>query len=579
MNHLVKIEKINVMKIKASYKIAVLLVMMIMAGCSEEWLEEKPPHLIATASLYTNLAGIETGLNGLYGLFRQEREGSEGNGGVSPYTSNPNALRVELAMNGTDNMCTNVPDRFSLVAANWGERNSPGNTQITSNFIWLYTTINAANTIINHAKTNEDIDWTGGQGTPEESKNRVIAEATAIRALAYRHLTYGWGDVPFTIVESVGSAIKTDWERTPVEQVRKQIISDLLFAQEHIPVEPVVRGKISKGAVQHYLAEMYLAVNKPDSALYWADQVINTPKYILITERYGVKKTSPGVPFMDMFTDGNSNREEGNTEALWVWQNAYGVTGDGDNIMRRWHISEYAKIKIGNVVPLQFTIERGGRGVSRMSLTKWAIDLYEPGDDRASNFALRKYFILQDKDGNAPFKADNLPTGYKYGDTIRMNWSQPLTPLYNSKTDWPYSRKFEGTDPVNPQSSYSFNDQVYLRLADTYLLKAEAQFLLGQKTEAAETINIIRRRAHASEVSEAAISIDFILDERSRELILEEHRRYTLLRIGKLLERARLYNFHGGELMADRDVLYPIPQIVIDANLTKKMPQTEGWPD
>jgi len=577
MNHLVKIEKIYVMKTKASYKITVLLVMMIMAGCSEEWLEEKPPHLIATATLYTSLAGMETGLNGLYGLYRQEREGSEGNGGVSPYTSNPNALRVELAMNGTDNMCTNVPDRFSLVAANWGERNSPGNTQITSNFIWLYTTINAANAIINQAQINDDIDWTGGQGTPEESKNRVIAEATAIRALAYRHLTYGWGDVPFTIVESVGSAIKTDWERTPVDQVRKQIISDLLFAQMHIPVEPVVRGKISKGAVQHYLAEMYLAVNKADSAFYWADQVINTPAYKLITERYGVKKSQQGVPFMDMFLDGNSNREEGNTEALWVWQNEYGIAGAGYNIMRRWHISEYAKIKIGNVVPLQFTIERGGRGVSRLSLTKWAIDLYEPTDDRASNFAIRKYFILNDADGNAPFKADNLPIGYKYGDTIKMNSSQPLTPLYNSKVDWPYSRKFEGTDPINPQSSYSFNDQVYLRLADTYLIKAEAQFKLNQPAEAANTINILRRRAHASEVSAGQITLDFILDERSRELIYEEHRRYTLLRTGKLLERTRLHNFHGGELIGERDVLYPIPQIVIDANLTKKMSQNPGW--
>ena len=577
MNHLVKIEKIYVMKTKASYIITVLLVMMIMAGCSEEWLEEKPPHLIATATLYTSLAGMETGLNGLYGLYRQEREGSEGNGGVSPYTSNPNALRVELAMNGTDNMCTNVPDRFSLVAANWGERNSPGNTQITSNFIWLYTTINAANAIINQAQINDDIDWTGGQGTPEESKNRVIAEATAIRALAYRHLTYGWGDVPFTIVESVGSAIKTDWERTPVDQVRKQIISDLLFAQMHIPVEPVVRGKISKGAVQHYLAEMYLAVNKADSAFYWADQVINTPAYKLITERYGVKKSQQGVPFMDMFLDGNSNREEGNTEALWVWQNEYGIAGAGYNIMRRWHISEYAKIKIGNVVPLQFTIERGGRGVSRLSLTKWAIDLYEPTDDRASNFAIRKYFILNDADGNAPFKADNLPIGYKYGDTIKMNSSQPLTPLYNSKVDWPYSRKFEGTDPINPQSSYSFNDQVYLRLADTYLIKAEAQFKLNQPAEAANTINILRRRAHASEVSAGQITLDFILDERSRELIYEEHRRYTLLRTGKLLERTRLHNFHGGELIGERDVLYPIPQIVIDANLTKKMSQNPGW--
>ncbi len=563
------------MKIKISYKIATLVSMMFIAGCSEEWLEETPPHMITTVSLYTSLAGFETGLNGLYGLARQEREGSEGK--ILPYTSNPNALRVELAMNGTDNMCTNVPDRFSLVAANWGERNSPGNVQITSNFIWLYTTINAANTIISQAETRSDIDWSGGASTQEQSRNIVIAEAKAIRAWAYRHLTYGWGDVPLTLQESVGSVIRTDWERTPVADVRRQIISDLLFAEKYVPVEPVVRGKISKGAVQHYLAEMYLAINKPDSALNWANKVINTAEYKLITNRYGVKKTDPGVPFMDMFLDGNSNREEGNTEALWVWQWAYGISGGGVCIMRRWHMSQYDLINIGGVRPLKLTYERGGRGVSRMTITKWAVDLYEPYDHRASNHVIRKYFILKDAAGNAPSPADLRPAGYNYGDTIKLKWSQPLTPLYSSRTDWPYSRKFDGTDPANPGAGSSYNDQVYLRLSETYLLKAEAQFLLNQPDQAANTINILRRRANASEITAGNISLDFILDERSRELLFEEHRRYTLLRTGKWLERTRLHNFNGGQFIADRDVLYPIPQIVIDANLTKKMPQNPGW--
>lgn len=563
------------MKIKAFLKTGAVIAIMMVTACSEDWLEEKPPHMITTASLYTSRAGFETGLNGLYGLARQEREGSEGK--ILPYTSNPNALRVDLAMNGTDNMCTNVPDRFSLVAANWGERNSPGNVQITSNFIWLYTTINAANTIINQAASRTDVDWTGGENSPEESKIGVIAEARAVRAWAYRHLTYGWGDVPLTLNESIGSLIKTDWERSPADQVRKQIISDLLFAEKHVPVEPIVRGKISKGAVQHYLSEMYLVVNKPDSALYWANQVINNPAYKLVTSRYGVQKDQPGVAFMDMFLDGNSNREEGNTEALWVWEFAYGISGGGVNIMRRWHMSQYDLINIGGVRPLKLTYERGGRGVSRITITKWAIDNYEPFDDRASNFAIRKYFILKDAAGNAPAPADLLPAGYQYGDTIKLNWSQPLTPAYSSKTDWPYSRKFDGTDPANPGAGQSFNDQVYLRLGETYLLKAEALLKLNQPALAADAINILRTRAKATPVLAADIDLDFILDERSRELLFEEHRRYTLIRTGKLLERARLYNLNGGQVMAERDVLYPIPQIVIDANLTKPMAQNPGW--
>jgi hypothetical protein len=569
-------QSVTSMKTRLAHTFVIATILSVVSACSADWLSENPPHMITTTSLYSNLAGFQTGLNGLYGLVRQEREGSEG--GDPPYTSNPNALRVELAMDGTDNMCTNFADRFSLVAAYWGERNNPGNVQITSNFIWLYTTINAANTIINQAQDRTDVDWAGGSGSEEENRNSVIAEARALRAWAYRHLTFGWGDVPLNLDESLGSTIRTDWKRTPVADVRKQIIKDFLFAEKVVPVEPQVRGKISKGAIQHYLSEMYLTIGKPDSALYWADQVINNPAYKLVTSRYGVKSAELGVPFMDMFLDGNSNREEGNTEALWVWQWAYGISGGGVCIMRRWHMAQYNLITLaGGVRPLKLTYERGGRGVSRMSLTKWAIDLYEPQDDRASNFAIRKYFILKDAAGNAPAPADDLPAGYAYGDTVKLNWSQPLSPSYNSKVDWPYSRKFDGTDPANPAAAESFNDQVYLRLAETYLLKAEALFLLNRLPEAAETINVLRRRSNASEIDAGDVTMDFILDERSRELLFEEHRRYTLLRTGKWLERTRLHNMNGGQLISDRDVLYPIPQVVIDANLTDAMPQNPGF--
>ncbi len=67
------------MKIKLAYRIAVITVIVLITGCSEEWLDEKPPQLISTASLYTTLSGFEAGLNGMYALVRQEREGSDAN--------------------------------------------------------------------------------------------------------------------------------------------------------------------------------------------------------------------------------------------------------------------------------------------------------------------------------------------------------------------------------------------------------------------------------------------------------------------------------------------------------------------
>jgi starch-binding outer membrane protein, SusD/RagB family len=557
------------MNIKMNIKhIGSALLLTFVLGCSKDILDEMPPHLITTETLYTNMAGFEAGLNGVYATVREERDQI---GDID--------MKGNMFMTATDNLTSNHPitDLFDFITWRWGDANNPLNRGFSERWIWLYSIINATNTIINHAESRTDIDWYGGSGTEQQNKNRVMAEARALRALQYRHLTFAWGDVPLNLTESLGSNIRTDWERAPVAEVRRQIITDLLFAQEHIPVEPHLKGRLTKGAVQHYLAEMYLTIGKPDSALHWADRVINTPEYKLVTQRYGVRANQPGVPIMDMFYEGNENRDQGNTEALWVFQFGQNIVGGGSSIFRRWHTGRFSDWVVGGVRALVDTYERGGRGRSRQSLTKWALELYEPQDDRGSNFAIRKFFILNDEVANAPYPADRLPPGYAYGDTLWLVWNQDLSPTYNRRANWPFSRKAEGTDPHNPGVSAQWNDQVYLRLADTYLLKAEAEYLLGRAQDAANTINIIRRRSNAIEITAADVDMDFILDERSRELILEEHRRWTLLRTGKWLERTQKYNNNGGQLITARDTIFPVPQIVIDANLTKIMAQNPGY--
>lgn len=555
--------------------VLVFIVFFFAQSCSEQkWLEEDPPHLITSETLYTSLSGFEAGLNGLYALVRGEREGRDGT------TEN---LRADIAMLGTDNIVPNQRGGIGFIALTWNTRNVSTDSNLSSIFLWLYQIINAANTIINQAENRTDIDWNGAPGTEETNRTRVIAEAKALRAWAYRHLTFCWGDVPLSLEESTGSNIKTDWTRTSVAEIRNQMKADWLFAEQYLEVEPPVRGKISKGAVQHYLSELYLTTGKPDSALIWADKCINTPNYELVTQRYGVRAGQPGVTFMDMFYEGNVNREEGNTEALWVWQWEYNVVGgggDGGSIMRRYHnaTNQHVQIMVNGVVPLKHTVERGGIGIGREQPTKWAIDLYEPQDERGSNYAIRKYYILKTAAENAPAPADNLPPGYKYGDTLKLSWENDLTGLGNGVVNnYPFIRKYDTMTPDVNELRGSYNDQPYLRLAETYLLKAETQLRLGNTAGAAETINIVRRRAKASEISASDVTIDFILDERSRELIGEEHRRYTLLRTGKWLERVKAHNFRGGQTAVARDTLYPIPQIVIDANLTEKMPQNPGF--
>ena len=540
---------------------AVALALFLLAGCSIN-LEENPPHIITSDLLYSDYSGFDTGISGAYSQIRREIRGAD--------------MPFQVFVNGTDNMSPNYIWGFGNLASKWGALNNSQDETLTDTFAWLYGIVNAANTIIDRA-AREDVDWNGGPGSATDNMNYIIAEARAIRGWAYRHLTYLWGDVPLSLVESTGSSIKTDWERTPVAEVRAQIIEDFLFAQQHLPVEPIP-GRMSKGAVQTFLAEMYLVVDDPASALHWADQVINTPAYQLITQRYGIKKDEPGVPFMDMFYEGNKNREEGNTEALWVWQFGYQQVGGGSNPRARaMHLQRYMDIVIDGVQPLRITFDRGGRGKAYTAPTKWWIDSYEPQDDRASNYAIRKWFVLKDAEENAPFEADRLPPGYSYGDIIELDWSEPLTPERWEVNNWPYSRKHEGSIPDNVASDFNYDDYIATRLADTYLLKAEAQFKLNDLPGAAETINIIRSRSNASDVDAGDIDIDFILDERSRELFNEEYRRYTLLRTGKWIERTRAHNFFGGQFITERDVLFPIPQAVIDANLTSPMPQNPGF--
>ncbi|MDP3002156.1 MAG: RagB/SusD family nutrient uptake outer membrane protein, partial [Bacteroidales bacterium] len=363
------------MKILLSNIIKVALAIILVAGCSKETLVEDPPNILAAQTIFKNLDGFEAGLNGLYNIARHGRWQSE---------------KIEMALNGVDNMTSNF--RRSDIFWNWTTSNSPADGDLLETFQWLYEVINASNTIIYYA--DGDVKWSGGSDTPEGNKLRVIAEARALRAWAYKRLAYSWGDVPLTL--TMESTVKTDWERAPVAEVRKQAIRDYKFAQQYVPTEGSLPGRITKGAVQTLLAEMYLTVNKPDSALYWCDQAISNPAYKLVTARYGVKKSDPsGSPFGDMFKEGNQNRSQGNTEALWVFQFTLNSSIDErGNEMSRAEVGRYGEWKIGGNAVFAYTYERGGRGKAYFGPTKWWVDSYEKQDDRAQNYILRKYFII-----------------------------------------------------------------------------------------------------------------------------------------------------------------------------------------
>jgi hypothetical protein len=131
----------------------------------------------------------------------------------------------------------------------------------------------------------------------------------------------------------------------------------------------------------------------------------------------------------------------------------------------------------------------------------------------------------------------------------------------------------------------SIRPVIVYRLAETYLNAAEAAFMLGKTAEAVSLINTIRERAASSpasipamDITAANLSIDFILDERSRELTGENMRWLDLVRTNKLLERVRLHNKEAAPNIKDKHILRPIPQSQIDAVTTgPAYPQNPGW--
>jgi hypothetical protein len=557
------------------------LLLTVTFSCSKSFLEEKPLALIAPDNLYVNKAGFESGLYGLYSQWREERKGINGAS---------NDMAITAAVIGVDNAYSlrpagNAPEQ---VFNDFGVRLNSTDAYVRRVWDWLYRIINGANTIIDRAD-NASIVWS------DKDKKQIVGEARLIRAWAYRHLTFLYGNVPLNLKESKGSSIKTDWERTPVAEVRKAMEADLLFAEANMSDLPVVEGRASKVVAQHYLAELYLTMGDFAKAREKALAVTQNTNYSLTTARYGTQASMPGTPFTDMFLDRNSNRSQGNREALWVIQNEYLSVGGDANIMRRWWVNRYNDIRVGNPLrnPLTFSQEYGGRGLGRFAVTKFALSLYGPTDHRGGNFSYR-FFYLMNNAASLPSNANiNLaatcatpgytsgPSGGRLGvDTIRLsiNCNEPA-PNATAAPNWPSIRKWDWApgDTADVQNSSNYNDQIYLRLADTYLLLAEAQFRLNDLAGAAATINLIRARANATPITAAQVTLDFILDERSRELISEEHRRYTLLRTGTWFTRTQVNNKYAGTKIALRDTLLPIPQSVIDANLTKVMPQNAGY--
>ncbi|MCW3112916.1 MAG: RagB/SusD family nutrient uptake outer membrane protein, partial [Segetibacter sp.] len=167
-------------------------------------------------------------------------------------------------------------------------------------------------------------------------------------------------------------------------------------------------------------------------------------------------------------------------------------------------------------------------------------------------------------------------------------------------------------DVENSPKQGGHSDWYMFRLAETYLLRAEAYFWKGELGLAAADINAIRTRAGCAPITAAAVNMGTILDERARELFFEENRKTEMTRMsflfaktGKAAENGKVYslaNISESNYLYDRviaknnfyklgivtnhndkytispyHILWPVPTLAINANSNGRINQNKGY--
>ena len=549
---------------------AICSLMAILFGCSS-YLEEDLKSSLAPDNTYTSTTGFEVGSTGLYSLARAEYNtwGEQG-----AYMHN-GACVYEVLQISTD-LCRMGKVRDGSLVPFAELTLNPSTRFVESYWNWAYSLIGSANELLIYSEKNKNWDY-------PTDKAHYQAEARFFRAYAYRTLVYLYGDIPW--VETVQNPFSLTFERTPKKEVLGHIIDDLEFAKENLPTNPdaVKDGKLTTWAARHLLSEMYLL--RGDSEDYKkaeenALEVINSGYYKLVKNRYGANASEKGDYFSDMFIENNQNRSEGNTESIWVMQFQYKTVGGGVNsddwTRRAWNPQYYS------IDGFSLADTLGGRGLAQILPLKWWIGVY------GTNAT-----ITEEAEGNPEISENGI---FDKGDVrnseynIKRNWyfNNPLTlnklgqkcniddKTWQNGQLFPALTKFFYGKADNLQLTGSYKDRMKFRLAETYLLLAEAYIREGDNAKAADAINEVRRRAKVSAIAASEASMDFLLDERIRELYGEESRRFTLVRTGKLIERARKYNPEARGIIQDYHALWPIPQAVIDAN-EGAFPQNPGY--
>jgi starch-binding outer membrane protein, SusD/RagB family len=565
---------------KTLFRISAVLALLTLtvSACNEdEILQEVPLDFASPENSFVTAKDFASAINGLYDLTR----GTLSSGEHRPLD---HLYGTDIGYNGAQQL----HERFGSYPATLTPTSAP------AVFHWsqYYKLISSANIILNRlTKTT----------LSEADKKLITAQTRLFRGLAYRNLAHLYGGVPIELDEV--SSPKTDYKRASREQVYQQAAADLEVAVAGLPdINRVKDGQVSAPAANHLLAEVYVSLKRYDDAIKAATAVIANPNLALMKQRFGSLAKEPGDVYWDLFRRFNQNRNVGNTEGIWVFQYEVDIQGgvvrssalagpqfERDHAPKPWSFPYRDPKGIPPFLALGVSDNTGGRGIGRLRSTNhlaygiWAEDW---NDMRNS-----EYNMIRDVKFNNPASAWYGRKLSEFKSTFSKSFEDTVRNFYpyQSKATTPGQHPAElYVDPVLKTLNASaagttYSDQYYIRLAETYLLRAEAYLGKGDQVNAAADINVVRDRAQAKRVTPGRVTIDYILDERMRELGIEEKRRLTLNRLGLLYERTRKYcNGHPvsakfGVEVEPHNNLFPIPFSEIERNTGAVLEQNPGY--
>ena len=586
-------------------KYIIPLTLVLLGGtfsCDKEYLEPKPLSFYSPENTLNDAQGMRGALIACLRNMRYEFYGD----GAPIITEH---IFSEVAVEGTTDKSGPAQDLNLLITPD-ANLNSVDWNRIGWYWFEGYRGIRYANAVITRIDLPE---WES-----EEEKNEILGTAYFHRAYRYYRLTQQFGDVPLVLKEY--SSPKLDFYSTKREVILQKMKEDLEFAEQWVP-DGVDKGAVSKGAVSHLLTKVNLALGLFDDAIQSASNVIDGGVYGLMTTRFGATASDPTKNVIWDLHRPENKALASNREALLLVIDRLEIDGNqsgGTSSMRQavpfWGsnintpngnkgTSDAANIEIDQVT-------KYGRGIGRLRGTPYHTKMIwkDPNDLR---HAPGNWMDMEDLVYNAP--------AIKGKDSY---YNQPLqftdetgkvlvVDTIRSWFGWPHYKLFI-PDPERTQPQGGHTDWYVFRLAETYLLRAEAYYWKGELAEAAEDINAVRTRANAAPVAAGDVNIGTVLDERARELYYEEPRKTELARIAflfaqtgkpayngktysmssfsqdnffydRIMETTHFYNKgvstrHGDHYtMSPYHVLWPIPANAINANTLGRINQNQGY--